>query len=212
MSEARENVGSVLKTMMTQLALLLPSLCMFLTWEWTRPLSALFWAVSTGFLGPLQISTATRFIFIRQNSCPKRSPDVLHWGCIWCRRNTSIVKTILTEPFSQTGAFSGKRLRNSSSRKGGLQVGSLGTKLLVLSLDVILAVLTVILQKRKSGCVRVRVTGWGTMQETQFLFPRFAGRCFVCRALPTDLQSHSKSAATQWLRGRSSFLIFHLKH
>ena len=84
-------------------------------------------------------------------SSQRSSENVLHWGCIWGWRNTSVVKTILTQPFFQADAFASKLLWNAASREGGLQVSSPGAKPLVLGLDVILTVLTVILWRERAA-------------------------------------------------------------
>lgn len=108
----------------------------------------------TSLPGPGEKCITTGFILKRRQARPlsqRRPRNILHWGCVWGRRNSSVVKTILTQPFFQADAFAGKLLWNSASREGGLQVGPPGTEPLVLGLNVILTVLTVVLWKRRGA-------------------------------------------------------------
>ena len=91
-------------------------------------------------------------LLLNEDPSPQRSSEnVLHWGCIWGWRNASVVKTILTQPFSQADAFASKLLWNAASGEGGLQVSSPGAKPLVLGLDVILTVFTVVLWRERAA-------------------------------------------------------------
>lgn len=78
---------------------------------------------------------------------PKRNMWlVLHWGCVCCWRDSSIVKSILAQPLLQSGISPSNFFGNAAPREGRLQICPLRAEPLVLGLYVVLTILTVILK------------------------------------------------------------------
>lgn len=73
---------------------------------------------------------------------------VLHWGCVCCWRDSSVVKSILAQPLLQTEIFPSNFFGNAAPREGRLQICPLRAELLVLGLYMVLTILTVILKRK----------------------------------------------------------------